>query len=606
MLVGSRLLLKGWSRVVRDTSRTRAYAVSKFPSHSIRYNRPHGMLSQALARHATSGQVSATASDDHVAARLPTSPRLGDSILQSSKSAGNRLAQPAPYRTSSHGVKRTSSGLAKALGNNTSFDENSPGSSAVPVVTQSEHFQVDDFDSDLDIEVDSAPIKTIRASKTNGFAKPATKTPQIHDRVRPSNTVTSQKPRNAEAYHTHAVTELIASAGPPPSSDQQIPWSSSPPEHTRLRIDDKKPLEQFAYAPAVSRPQAPKSTTNATAPTKRRTLPWLKAESNESNHAKTNTARTQPSTSYGAASEVPQVEAKSKTQTWNTTFDAMKEQQRTLREVNKVKSKRNKATQEDLEKARKHQQASNMGRLFLSAEQKHVCNLVVEKRCSVFFTGSAGTGKSVLLREIIALLRKKHVREPDRVAVTASTGLAACNIGGVTLHSFAGIGLGKEPVPELVKKIKRNSKAKHRWMRTKTLVIDEISMVDGALFDKLEAIGRAMRGNGRPFGGIQLVITGDFFQLPPVPDPNTIARFAFDAGTWSTSIEHTIGLHHVFRQKDPGRSSCGRFEIVLICLVFAGMLNEMREGRLSPASIAAFQKLSRPLEAANDLMATEL
>ena len=83
-------------------------------------------------------------------------------------------------------------------------------------------------------------------------------------------------------------------------------------------------------------------------------------------------------------------------------------------------------------------------------------------------------------------------------------------------------------------------------------------MVDGDLFDKLEEIARIIRNNGRPFGGIQLVITGDFFQLPPVPDNNRVAKFAFDATTWKTSIEHTIGLHHVFRQKDPGllRADC--------------------------------------------------
>ena len=157
-----------------------------------------------------------------------------------------------------------------------------------------------------------------------------------------------------------------------------------------------------------------------------------------------------------------------------------------------------------------------------------------------------------MLREIIKVLREKYKREPDRVAVTASTGLAACNIGGVTLHSFGGIGLGKEPVPDLVKKIKRNMKAKNRWMRTKVLIIDEISMVDGDLFDKLEGIARIIRNNGRPFGGIQLVITGDFFQLPPVPDSGRVSRFAFDGATWNTSIEHTIGLNQVFRQKDPG------------------------------------------------------
>jgi len=203
-----------------------------------------------------------------------------------------------------------------------------------------------------------------------------------------------------------------------------------------------------------------------------------------------------------------------------------------------------------------------------------------------------GTGKSVLLREIIAALRRKYAREPDRVAVTASTGLAACNIGGVTLHSFAGIGLGKEPVEDLVKKIRRNQKAKQRWMRTKVLIMDEVSMVDGDLFDKLESIARTIRNNGRPFGGIQLVITGDFFQLPPVPESGRQAKFAFDAGTWTTSIEHTIGLHHVFRQKDP---------------VFANMLNEMREGRLTQDSILKFKQLERPLPKGDESVeATEL
>ena len=112
----------------------------------------------------------------------------------------------------------------------------------------------------------------------------------------------------------------------------------------------------------------------------------------------------------------------------------------------------------------------------------------------------------------------------------------------------------------MVKKIRRNAKAKQRWLRTKVLVVDEISMVDGDLFDKLEGIARSIRNNGRPFGGIQVVITGDFFQLPPVPDYGKIAKFAFDAATWNTSIEHTIGLTQVFRQKDPGKMATMNLE----------------------------------------------
>ena len=141
-------------------------------------------------------------------------------------------------------------------------------------------------------------------------------------------------------------------------------------------------------------------------------------------------------------------------------------------------------------------------------------------------------------------------------------------------------------------KIKKNQKARNRWLRTKVLVVDEVSMVDGDLFDKLEEIARRMRNNGRPFGGIQLVVTGDFFQLPPVPEgSNREAKFAFAAATWNTVIQHTILLTYVFRQRDPE---------------FANMLNEMRLGKISPQTIEAFRKLSRPLDFHDSLEATEL
>ena len=84
-----------------------------------------------------------------------------------------------------------------------------------------------------------------------------------------------------------------------------------------------------------------------------------------------------------------------------------------------------------------------------------------------------GTGKSVLLREIIKGLKKKYVNSPDAVAVTASTGIAACNIGGVTLHSFGGAGLATEEPNHLIAKIRKNKKAVSRWTRTKALIIDE-------------------------------------------------------------------------------------------------------------------------------------
>ena len=217
--------------------------------------------------------------------------------------------------------------------------------------------------------------------------------------------------------------------------------------------------------------------------------------------------------------------------------------------------------------------------------------MVVEESKSVFFTGSAGTGKSVLLREIIKELHRKHAKRPDSVAVTASTGIAACNIGGVTIHSFAGIGLGKETVAQLVNKIRKNRKAAARWARTQVLIIDEISMVDPALLDKLEEIARLMRKKpDRPFGGIQLVITGDFFQLPPV-NPGGNVTFAFDAQCWNKVVQHKVNLTQVFRQKDES---------------FVTMLNEMRFGKLSQKTIDAFKKLERVPTYDAEIVPTEL
>ncbi|GAC93473.1 hypothetical protein PHSY_001038 [Pseudozyma hubeiensis SY62] len=233
----------------------------------------------------------------------------------------------------------------------------------------------------------------------------------------------------------------------------------------------------------------------------------------------------------------------------------------------------------------------SVNKIFLSQEQRKVLHMVVEEGKNVFFTGSAGTGKSVLLREIIKELRRKHAKRPESVAVTASTGIAACNIGGVTIHSFAGIGLGKEPVAQLLSKIRKQRKSSARWQRTQVLIIDEVSMVDPALLDKLEEVARLIRKKpDKPFGGIQVVITGDFFQLPPV-NPGGSVTFAFDAQCWDRVVQHKVNLTQVFRQKDES---------------FVTMLNEMRFGKLSQKTIDAFRKLERVPRYDDDIVPTEL
>lgn len=369
----------------------------------------------------------------------------------------------------------------------------------------------DDDNLDLDYECPSAlpaPLPQIPSSKTN--ATPAKK-----------------------------AGEVAAN-----DNSSMISWSQSSPSHLQPQTQSTSQTSSKRSAPEDHLPPVQPAV-------KKRTLPiqYQKYKKGEDSTTLDNSA-------------TPAAKSKSdKAQlTWDLTPGAVKAQQKKLKDKDKGKKAVGSAgpgaenAVEEMQQAVKSHMVKQSA-IALSKEQEVVKELVCDKGKSVFFTGPAGTGKSVLMRAIIAQLKKKYARDPDRLAVTASTGLAACNIGGMTLHSFSGIGLGKDDVATLVKKIRRNPKAKNRWLRTKILVIDEISMVDGDLFDKLSQVGRTLRNNGRPWGGIQLVITGDFFQLPPVPDYNTRdTKFAFEAATWNTSIDHTIGLTEVFRQKDPGVS----------------------------------------------------
>lgn len=340
-------------------------------------------------------------------------------------------------------------------------------------------------------------------------------------------------------------TAVKKDANPPPENTSDISWPMSSPSHFR----PAQSVSQSTNAQSSSKRSAPENDPSVMQPVaKKRTLP--------NGYEMYRQTKEDPiSTSDTNAAPVVKPTSKAKgPQTWDLDPETVKAQQKKL----KVKSKRpapsgTEVSKEEMQEAVKSHTVKQSA-ISLSNEQDLVKELVCDKNKSVFFTGPAGTGKSVLMRAIIAQLKKKYTRDPERLAVTASTGLAACNIGGMTLHSFSGIGLGKEDVQTLIKKIRRNPKAKNRWLKTKVLIIDEISMVDGDLFDKLSQIGRTLRNNGRPWGGIQLVITGDFFQLPPVPDHGTRdVKFAFEAATWNTSIDHTIGLTEVFRQKDPGK-----------------------------------------------------
>lgn len=226
--------------------------------------------------------------------------------------------------------------------------------------------------------------------------------------------------------------------------------------------------------------------------------------------------------------------------------------------------------------------------IFLSAEQQRVVDIVVQKKESIFFTGSAGTGKSVVLKEIVKACRGVY---GDNFGVTASTGMAACNIQGQTLHRYLGIGLGRDPVDKLAKRINKNSVVLRRWQQMRLLIIDEISMIDAALFDKIEAVARVVRKSDRPFGGIQVVACGDFYQLPPVNKEGR-PKFCFEGNSWGRVIKRAIVLKQVFRQRGDSE--------------FIDMLNALRVGKMDAAAIAGFACLQREIDYPDKLEPTEL
>lgn len=196
---------------------------------------------------------------------------------------------------------------------------------------------------------------------------------------------------------------------------------------------------------------------------------------------------------------------------------------------------------------------SETTRIKWTDEQSRVLDAISSGK-SVFITGSAGTGKTLFLRHIIKRLKKLH--HQSRVFVTASTGLAACAIKGRTLHSFAGIGLGEDDRQTLLLKVISNRQAYRRWIKTRALVIDESSMIDGEILDTLEFIARTVRGGeerdseNKVWGGIQLVVSGDFFQLPPIVKRENRKEFAFEADCWGSSFDMQVELTRVFRQSE--------------------------------------------------------
>ena len=215
-------------------------------------------------------------------------------------------------------------------------------------------------------------------------------------------------------------------------------------------------------------------------------------------------------------------------------------------------------------------EVTEIDNITLGSEQKYVYDLMNETQENLFITGKAGTGKSVLLQYFV-----KHTQK--QVAVVAPTGVAALNIGGQTIHSLFGMDLGVQNPDNFSKVSDMGYKKREILNSLQVLVIDEISMVSVDIMDMIDAKLKYARDNQEPFGGCQIIVFGDLYQLPPVVPNGQISRYMEDryTTTYFFGIDEIrnhpfkiIELQHVFRQKDP---------------VFINILNDIRLGKTSKA-----------------------
>lgn len=162
---------------------------------------------------------------------------------------------------------------------------------------------------------------------------------------------------------------------------------------------------------------------------------------------------------------------------------------------------------------------------------------------NVFLTGFAGTGKSYILNKLKEYFKKK-------LTITSTTGIAAVNVKGQTLHSWAGVGLCRNSIYNTVEKIKKRPTQYRQIMNCKILAVDEISMLNIEAFEYINEVLREVRECNDPFGGIQVIFIGDFFQLPPVEKEGEIRHYCFDSPVWNKLGLKNVVLKKNYRQNE--------------------------------------------------------
>lgn len=213
---------------------------------------------------------------------------------------------------------------------------------------------------------------------------------------------------------------------------------------------------------------------------------------------------------------------------------------------------------------------------------------------NVFITGPGGSGKSYFIQQVY----KHACNNNKRIQVSAMTGCAAILLESAakTLHSWANIGLASGDPEEISNKIRKSILKRANWTNTEILVVDEVSMMSQKIFELLDLIGKKTRRNNKPFGGIQLIFSGDFYQLPPVgssSDEKT-NNFCFESALWNNifSLKNQIEFNYIFRQDDEE---------------FKKILNEIRHGKLFKSSLKILQScIDKPIKETNIIKPTIL
>lgn len=184
---------------------------------------------------------------------------------------------------------------------------------------------------------------------------------------------------------------------------------------------------------------------------------------------------------------------------------------------------------------------------------------------NVFLTGEPGAGKTYVLNEFIKWCRA----EDKKVAVTASTGIAASHIGGRTIHSWSGTGISEQITKDDLRRYENNNRLRKSYNKARVLVIDEVSMLHGHRLDMVNLIAKTLRGSKQPFGGLQVILVGDLFQLPPVNRNSNEFDFAHKSHSWDELDLKICYLTEQHRQAGDDR--------------LLPILRAMRQGNLQPA-----------------------